>query len=153
MTREQFNEPPVRYSAIKAWPADERPREKLISRGASALSDSELLAILINNGTQHLSAVDVAKNLLSEHRSLRNIGALTVADLKQKRNKGIGTAKAVMISAAFELARRISAKSTENDSPIRSPRGCRPPVRSAVTGPETGSVHGSQPQQREQDHP
>jgi DNA repair protein RadC len=121
MTREQFNEPPVRYSAIKAWPADERPREKLISRGASALSDSELLAILINNGTQHLSAVDVAKNLLSEHRSLRNIGALTVADLKQKRNKGIGTAKAVMISAAFELARRISAKSTENDSPIRSP--------------------------------
>ena len=90
-------------------------------RGASALSDSELLAILINNGTQHLSAVDVAKNLLSEHRSLRNIGALTVADLKQKRNKGIGKAKAVMIAAAFELARRISAKSTENDAPIRSP--------------------------------
>ena len=121
MNRTQFNEPAKRYSAIKAWPEGERPREKLISRGASALSDSELLAILINNGTKHLSAVDVAKNLLTEHRTLRNIGALTVADLKQERNKGIGTAKAVMITAAFELARRISVKSVESDAPIRSP--------------------------------
>ncbi|MFZ4619861.1 MAG: RadC family protein [Bacteroidota bacterium] len=121
MPRTHFHEPPIRYSAIKEWPENERPREKLISRGAGALSDSELLAILINNGTQNLSAVDVAKNLLSEHRSLRNIGSLTVADLKQKRNRGIGTAKAVMISAAFELARRISVKSVENDAPIRSP--------------------------------
>lgn len=121
MPRTQFNEPARKYTAIKGWPEGERPREKLISRGASSLSDSELLAILINNGTQKLSAVDVAKNLLTEHRTLRNIGALTVSDLKQKRNKGIGTAKAVMITAAFELARRISVKQPESDSAIRSP--------------------------------
>ena len=119
--RNEASEPTVRYSTIKEWPEDERPREKLIRHGAASLSDSELLAILINIGTKKFSAVDVAKKLLREHKSLRNIASLSVADLKQKKNKGIGTAKAVTIVAAFELARRISAAGTENDQPIRTP--------------------------------
>ena len=111
----------VRYSTIKDWPEDERPREKLIKHGASSLSESELLAILINIGMKNFSAVDVAKQLLYDYKSLKNIGSLSVADLRQKKNKGIGTAKAVTIVAAFELARRISSSGTENDEPIRSP--------------------------------
>ncbi len=121
MSASNLNEPPVRYSTIKEWPEDERPREKLIKHGAASLSDSELLAILINIGTKNFSAVDVAKKLLRENKSLRNIASLSVADLKQKKNKGIGTAKAVTIVAAFELVRRISASGTENNKPIQSP--------------------------------
>jgi DNA repair protein RadC len=117
----ETSEPSVRYSTIKEWPEDERPREKLIRHGAASLSDSELLAILINIGTKKSSAVDVAKKLLHENKSIRNIASLSVADLRQKKNKGIGTAKAVTIVAAFELARRISKSEKENNAPIRSP--------------------------------
>ncbi|HAP36594.1 MAG TPA: hypothetical protein DCQ28_11885, partial [Bacteroidetes bacterium] len=117
----ESSEPVVQYTTIKEWPEDERPREKLIRHGAASLSDSELLAILINIGTKKSSAVDVAKKLLRENKSLRNIASLSVADLKQKKNKGIGTAKAVTIAAAFELGRRISASTPESNEPIRSP--------------------------------
>jgi len=117
----ESSEPLVRYSTIKEWPEDERPREKLIRHGAASLSDSELLAILINIGTEKQSAVDVAKKLIREYKSLRNIASLSVADLKQKKNKGIGAAKAVTIVAAFELGRRISRSEKENDTAIRSP--------------------------------
>ncbi|MFA6457240.1 MAG: UPF0758 domain-containing protein, partial [Bacteroidota bacterium] len=127
------NEPPVRYAAIKEWPEDERPREKLMKHGASSLSDSELLAILINIGTENLSAVEVAKKLMVEHRSLRKLSSLSVADLRQKKNKGIGTAKAVTIVAAFELARRLSTSGSDASEPIRSPddvaRRCGPEMR------------------------
>jgi DNA repair protein RadC len=116
-----FNEPPIRYTTIKEWPEDERPREKLINHGAASLSDTELLAILINIGTENRSAVDVARRLLQEYPTLRQIASLTVADLKQKKHKGIGTAKAVTIVAACELARRISVKENDTAEPIRSP--------------------------------
>jgi DNA repair protein RadC len=116
-----MHEPPIRYVTIKEWPEDERPREKLIAHGAASLSEAELLAILINIGTANTSAVEVAKRLLRDYQSLRNISALTVADLKQKRNKGIGTAKAVTIVAACELARRIAANNHDPGDPIRSP--------------------------------
>jgi DNA repair protein RadC len=121
MNEQDLNEPSLRYSTIKEWPEDERPREKLIKHGAASLSDSELLAILINIGTEKFSAVDVAKKLIREYKSLRNIASLSVNDLRQKRNKGIGTAKAVTIVAAFELGRRISVASSESNEPIRSP--------------------------------
>ena len=127
-----FTEPPIRYSTIKDWPEDDRPREKLIKHGASSLSDSELLAILINIGTENLSAVDVAKRLLKEYRTLRNIGSLGVSDLKQKKNKGIGTAKAVTIVSAFELARRLNTKETKSDEPIRSPEDVKERVGAQV---------------------
>ncbi|MBP9211638.1 MAG: DNA repair protein RadC [Bacteroidetes bacterium] len=115
------NEPPVRYAAIKEWPEDERPREKLVAHGAASLSEAELLAILINIGTAQRSAVDVARGLLNEYSTLKRIASLTVADLKQSRHKGIGTAKAVTIVAACEFARRIAAKSTDTETAIRTP--------------------------------
>ncbi|NUN69968.1 MAG: DNA repair protein RadC [Bacteroidetes bacterium] len=115
------HEPPVRYAAIRDWPEDERPREKLIAHGAASLSDAELLAILINIGTARRSAVDVARGLLREYGTVKRLAALSVADLKQSRHKGIGAAKAVTIVAACELARRIAAKSADSEAAIRTP--------------------------------
>lgn len=121
MLHRSFDEPRARYAAIKQWPADERPREKLVRHGAASLSDAELLAILINNGTANISAVEVARRLVAEYAGLRRIASLSVADLKQRKHKGIGTAKAVSIVAACEMARRIAASSADTSEPIRSP--------------------------------
>ncbi|MFN3782134.1 MAG: UPF0758 domain-containing protein, partial [Candidatus Kapaibacteriota bacterium] len=63
------------YKPIKEWRTDERPRERLMKHGASALSDSELLAILISTGTKNLSAVDLAKMLLDRFQSLRDLAS------------------------------------------------------------------------------
>ena len=93
------------FAGIKSWAEDDRPREKLLLKGKAALSDAELLAILIGSGTTKLSAVDVAKNILAEvNHNLHELGKRSVNDLKQFR--GIGEAKAVTISAAVELGRR-----------------------------------------------
>lgn len=121
MTDSQSNEPQVRYASIKEWPEDERPREKLLKHGASSLSDSDLLAILIKSGSGKLSAVDLAKIILKEYKSLRNVSALSVADLKQKKFKGIGKVKAITLVAAFEMARRLASKPADDSRPIRTP--------------------------------
>src|SRR5258707_8307154 len=93
-----------KYS-IKEWAKDERPREKLLSKTPIALSDSELLAILINNGTKHKSAVDLSKEILrTVSNNLNELAKLSVRDLM--KIKGIGEAKAVTIAAALELGRR-----------------------------------------------
>ncbi len=96
------------HPRIKDWPEDERPREKMIQHGLLALSDAELLAILINAGTGQITAVDVAKTMLTQCRTLKGIAELTVDDLKTFR--GIGTARAVGIAAAFELGRRVNVE-------------------------------------------
>ena len=93
-----------KYS-IKEWAKDERPREKLLSKTPMALSDSELLAILINNGTKDKSAVDLSKEILrSVSYNLNELAKLSVRDLM--KIKGIGEAKAIAIAAALELGRR-----------------------------------------------
>ncbi len=93
------------YHSIKNWAVDDRPREKLLAKGATALSDSELLAILINIGNKNKSAVELAKDvLLLGKNNLNELGKLTVADLVKL--KGIGTAKAITIAAALEIGRR-----------------------------------------------
>lgn len=93
-----------KYS-IKDWAKDERPREKLLSKTPIALSDSELLAILINNGTKNKTAVDLAKDLLRMVDN--NLNELAKLSLKEfMKIKGIGEAKAITISAALELGRR-----------------------------------------------
>lgn len=90
---------------ITDWAAEDRPREKLIQKGTSALSDAELLAILINSGTKHKSALDLGRELLGMvNNNLNNLGKLSIADL-EKLN-GIGPARAVTIAAALELGRR-----------------------------------------------
>lgn len=96
-----------KYS-IKEWAKDDRPREKLLSTGAENLSHSELLAILIHNGTREKTAVDLAKEVLKLGKdNLAELGKLTVKELM--KIKGIGEAKAITIAAALELGRRRQA--------------------------------------------
>ena len=90
---------------IKSWSPDDRPREKLILKGKSALSDAELIAILLGSGTNSLSAVDLAKKVLQPaENNLHQLARLTVKDFV--KIKGIGEAKALTIVAALELGRR-----------------------------------------------
>lgn len=91
--------------SIKNWNIDDKPREKLINIGADKLTDSELLAILIGHGTKGVSAIDVGKDLLNTFGSLSKL-----VDIEPKRlqsRKGIGFTKSIIISAAFEIAKRV----------------------------------------------
>jgi DNA repair protein RadC len=92
-------------NSIKYWAKDDRPREKLIEAGADTLSHSELLAILIHNGTPKKSALDLAREILKlGNNNLNELGKLSLKELMTI--KGIGEAKAVTIAAALELGRR-----------------------------------------------
>ncbi len=91
---------------IKNWALEDRPREKLLERGADALSEAELLAILIGSGNTEESAVDLMRRVLSDcGNSLKTLGRMTVSNLVE-RYKGMGPAKAITILAACELGRR-----------------------------------------------
>lgn len=95
----------IKNSSIKSWAEEDRPREKLLSKGKQVLSDSELVAILIGSGNDTETAVDLAKRILSSvNHNLNELGKLSIHDLKQF--KGIGEAKAISIIAALELGRR-----------------------------------------------
>ncbi len=96
---------PEKALGIKGWAAEDRPREKLLLKGKSSLSDAELIAILLGTGTAALSAVDLAKKLLqTTENNLDVLARLGVKDLT--KIKGIGEAKAISIVAALELGRR-----------------------------------------------
>jgi DNA repair protein RadC len=91
--------------SIKNWTEDERPREKMLQKGAGALTDAELLAILIGSGTVKRSAVDLAREILDMAKNnLRELGRLGVLELQKV--KGIGEARAITICAVMELGRR-----------------------------------------------
>lgn len=91
--------------SIKNWAAEDRPREKLLQKGIYSLSDTELLAILISTGTKNLSAVDLAKLVMTNaNNNLHALGKKTINDLK--KINGIGEAKAITIIAALELGKR-----------------------------------------------
>lgn len=91
--------------SIKSWAEDDRPREKLMLKGQSALSDAELLAILIGSGSRNETAVDLAKRILAKaENNLSQLGKMTLTDLKGF--KGMGEAKAITVMAAMELGRR-----------------------------------------------
>lgn len=106
-------------SSIKNWAEDDRPREKLLRKGRFALSDAELLAILIGSGTKSVSALDLAKMILSESgNNLGNLSRKSISDLK--KYKGIGEARAITIFSAMELARRRSESEPVNKSKITS---------------------------------
>lgn len=90
---------------IKQWAEEDRPREKLLLKGKNALSDAELIAILINSGNKTETAVELAKRILaSVNNDLNQLAKLNITDLMQFN--GIGEAKAISISAALELGRR-----------------------------------------------
>lgn len=91
--------------SIKSWNEDDRPREKLLSKGKAALSNAELIAILLGSGSKDESAVDLAKRMLNfTENNLNAFGKLTVNDLV--KFKGVGEAKALTIITALELSRR-----------------------------------------------
>ena len=93
---------------ILSWAEEDRPREKLLLKGRSVLSDAELIAILIGSGSSELSAVDLSKKILqSVNHDLNSLARLSVKDLTQF--KGIGEAKAISIVSALELGRRRKA--------------------------------------------
>lgn len=92
-------------TAIKHWSYDDRPREKLMTKGPAMLTNAELLAILINSGTKNYSALDLARMVLEKaHDNLRELGTLSISDLQ--KTQGIGEARAITITAALELGRR-----------------------------------------------
>lgn len=97
---------------IKEWSKDDRPREKLLSRGAENLSNTELLAILIQSGTRQKTALDLAREVLKPGKdSLSDLWKMSLRDLM--KINGIGPARAILITAALELGRR------RQDSPVQ----------------------------------
>ncbi len=107
--------------SIKYWPADDRPREKMILKGPAALSNSELIAILINNGNKEKSALMIAMEVLKlGNDNLGELGKLSIKDLQ--KIKGIGEAKAISISAALELGRRRLSLSSQEKTVVKSSR-------------------------------
>jgi len=107
--------------SIKHWAKDDRPREKLRSRGAEALADSELIAILLQNGTAGRSAIDLSRELLGlAKNNLQNFGRLSYREMMKV--KGIGEAKALILTAAIELGRRRHASQSLEKTVIRDSR-------------------------------
>lgn len=108
-------------TSIKHWSEDDRPREKMLLKGAEALSNAELLAILINNGTREKSAVDVCKEVLAAvGNELQQLGRLSVKEIVKLKIKGIGEAKAVAIAAALELGIRREAADRKKEVILHS---------------------------------
>src|ERR1035438_5973058 len=113
----------VRMS-IKDWPERERPREKLLASGAQALSDAELLAVLLgSSGRRGVDAVAMARNLLGRHQSLRAL--LSAAPGVCLAAPGIGAAGYCRLQAALELARRHYAEALRAGPPLHSPAATR----------------------------
>ncbi|ADQ14557.1 RadC family protein [Halanaerobium hydrogeniformans] len=107
-------ESPEKGFTIKELPAEERPREKVLKRGSSYLSNAELLALIIRTGNRKRTAVELSQDLLNSFGGLREILDLSCEELQEV--KGIGLAKAAQIVAVVELAKRISSiKNYEKD--------------------------------------
>jgi len=97
----------MRKFSIKDWAVDDQPRKKLMQRGSAALSNAELLTILINNGNAFLSANDIAKHLLmASENNLQKLASMSVKDMVNLKIKGLGEAKAIAIAASLELGIR-----------------------------------------------
>jgi len=104
---------------ITDWPDDERPREKLLQRGPESLSDAELLAIFLRTGIRGKTAVDLARDLLTEFGSLR---ALLESDFERfRQSPGLGMAKYAQLQAVLEMARRHLRQTLERQSALTSP--------------------------------
>lgn len=109
--------------AITDWPANERPREKLIELGAEVLSDAELLAIFLRVGVVGKSAVDLARDLLTKFGSLNGIFAASENELSQVH--GIGSSKYVQLQAIFEMSRRALSEQLQQRDILGSPQQVR----------------------------
>jgi len=105
--------------SIAHWPEAERPREKLLARGPAALSDAELLAIFLRTGCAGKSAVDLARDLLTDFGGLRPLLEARQEDFC--RGQGLGTAKFAQLQAVLEMGRRHLSASLETGDPLTSP--------------------------------
>jgi DNA repair protein RadC len=94
-----------KVTGIKAWPSDDRPREKLLKKGPGALSNSELLAILLRTGVEGASAVDLGRRIVEKFGTFRNMSHTDMREWKEL--KGLGPAKIAQIRAALEIGRRF----------------------------------------------
>ncbi len=115
-----MSEPTKQYLKIKELPLHERPRERLEKLGPEALSEAELLAILLRTGVQGVSALGLANRLLFRFGDLKSLAAASLEQLRQI--EGIGPAKAVQIKAAFDIAKRLSQFRPEQKPVVRSSR-------------------------------
>ncbi len=93
---------------ISRWPKKERPRERLLQHGPQPLSEAELLGILLGKGTRKKTAIDLGRELLDQYESLQKLFSRSPSELMKV--KGIGSAKAAILSAAFELVRRLQSQ-------------------------------------------
>jgi DNA repair protein RadC len=109
-------------SSIKHWPEDERPRERLAKLGGDALSDAQLLAILIGSGSSgaNKSAIDICRDLLKVFGSLSNLDRASINELCKV--KGIGLAKATQIKAALEVGKRMASTRAGNTAKMTTSR-------------------------------
>lgn len=106
--------------SIRHWPSEERPREKLMQLGASALSDAELLAILLRTGVPGLSALDLAQHLLCRFEGLRGFLNAERDDICKQR--GLGESKFAQFQAMLEINRRFQAQGIMRAGPLRDSR-------------------------------
>jgi len=108
---------------ITDWPINERPREKLLTQGAAALSDAELLAIFLRTGTRGKTAVDLARELLADFNGLRHLLAAERTDFCARH--GLGIASFVQLQAVLEMARRHLLETLQRDTVLNSPAEVR----------------------------
>ena len=115
--------------AISDWPLAERPRERLLAKGARSLSDAELLAVILRTGMRGKSAVELGRDLLGRFKGIAGIFG---ADLSHV--KGLGPAKRAQFEAAIELARRSIDEQMRHDGALTSPGAVRDYLRLAISG-------------------
>ena len=116
---------------IRDWPSQERPREKLIERGAQALSDAELLALFIGTGRRGANAVDIGRELLLQRGNLRALLDQSLSELAA--HAGLGPAKAARLHGALELGRRYLATKVKRSAPL-DPTACGEFLKSRLAG-------------------
>jgi len=133
-TNEHHGAPVVEDSGrpmtIRDWPADERPREKLLARGAAALSDAELLALFIGSGRRGRTAVDIGRDLLRTHAGLKPLLELDAHALSAE--PGMGAATACRLQAALELGRRYLACDLRRPDALTHPAACAEYLRARI---------------------
>lgn len=125
--------------AITDWPAAERPREKLLQRGAAALSDAELLAIFLRTGVKGKSAVDLARDLLLEHGSLRTL--LEASQQSFCQSNGLGIAKYCQLQATLEMGQRYLATDLKRGDVFASPAAVRSYLHQRLRGESRELFH------------
>jgi DNA repair protein RadC len=116
--------------AIPHWPVDERPRERLLAQGAQALTNAELVAVLLRTGLPGKSAVDLARDLLKQYEG---VSAMLEAGAELETIKGLGPAKRAQFAAAIELARRSLQEKMKKNAALTSPGEVRDYLRLALS--------------------